>query len=80
MFGDDPLDPKYQRKSSSIRNPGPHNKLVIEVADTGVGITKQSIKSLFKMFGKLQSTQQINSGGIGLGLFICKQITEQFNG
>jgi len=32
------------------------------------------------MFGCLQSTQQMNTQGIGLGLFICKQIVTQFDG
>ena len=32
------------------------------------------------MFGKLQNTSQINTSGIGLGLFICKRICESFNG
>ena len=32
------------------------------------------------MFGYLQSTQQMNTQGIGLGLFICQQIVHQFNG
>jgi K+-sensing histidine kinase KdpD len=32
------------------------------------------------MFGKLQNTSQINTSGIGLGLFICKRICESFDG
>jgi signal transduction histidine kinase len=53
---------------------------VITVLDTGTGISKKDQKKLFKMFGCLQSTQQMNTQGIGLGLFICKQIVEQFEG
>jgi signal transduction histidine kinase len=53
---------------------------VITVLDTGTGISKKEQKKLFKMFGCLQSTQQMNTQGIGLGLFICKQIVEQFEG
>ena len=32
------------------------------------------------MFGKLESSAQINITGIGLGLNICKQIVEMFDG
>lgn len=32
------------------------------------------------MFGKLSNTKQMNTNGVGLGLFICKQIVEQFEG
>ena len=32
------------------------------------------------MFGKLKDTNQMNTGGVGLGLFICKQIVDPFDG
>ena len=32
------------------------------------------------MFAKLRDSAQMNTNGVGLGLFICKQIVEQFNG
>ena len=35
---------------------------------------------LFKLFGFLESSKQINSKGIGLGLHISKKITKMFNG
>jgi signal transduction histidine kinase len=54
--------------------------ITCEIADTGLGISEEDQKALFKMFGKLRSTQQINTGGIGLGLFICKRICESFDG
>jgi len=32
------------------------------------------------MFGKLKQKSDINTSGIGLGLFICKRICESFDG
>eukprot|EP00347_Sterkiella_histriomuscorum_P014196 403361802 len=55
-------------------------ELKISVTDTGVGISKVDQKDLFKMFGKLEKTQDINTAGVGLGLSICKQIVEVFDG
>lgn len=32
------------------------------------------------MFGKIENNQNLNKKGIGLGLYICKMITNQFDG
>ena len=42
----------------------------ISVQDTGIGISKQDQKKLFKLFGFLESSQGRNTQGIGLGLAI----------
>ena len=55
-------------------------KLVVEVKDTGIGMSPEDQTKLFKLFGKLQQTSQMNTNRVGLGLSICKQIIEQFNG
>ena len=56
------------------------SKLVVEVVDTGVGISKNGIKKLFSLFGKLQNSLSINKKGIGLGLMISQQIIHAFGG
>lgn len=57
-----------------------HPKVVVEVCDTGVGIHPDDQRKLFKMFTMLRDTRQMNSNGVGLGLYISKQITRKFGG
>jgi signal transduction histidine kinase len=57
-----------------------HPKLVITVIDTGIGIKRQEKLKLFKLFGTLQSTMQMNTAGIGLGLVISENIITAFSG
>jgi len=52
----------------------------IQVKDTGMGIKRKDKKKLFKLFGFVQSTEDINTRGIGLGLVISKKIVERFDG
>ena len=46
--------------------------LVMHIEDTGAGIAAEDLPKLFKQFGKLQRTAQMNNDGIGLGLTIVK--------
>ena len=41
--------------------------------DTGVGIKDEDKTKLFKQFGFLDATREINVGGIGLGLHISNK-------
>lgn len=52
----------------------------IKVIDTGIGISEKNKKKLFKNFGKLKDKSGLNENGCGLGLTICKKISESMNG
>ena len=58
----------------------PFGILEISVKDQGVGIKKEDQKKLFKLFGFLDDTKEVNTQGIGLGLHICKKLTKQLGG
>ncbi|MFX0185586.1 MAG: sensor histidine kinase [Candidatus Hodarchaeota archaeon] len=55
------------------------NEYIVSVIDQGVGIDENSMKNIFDPFKKeIQSA--IDVKGLGLGLFICKNIIEGHNG
>ncbi|TNV84067.1 hypothetical protein FGO68_gene12668 [Halteria grandinella] len=51
-----------------------------EIIDTGLGIQKQDLNKLFRFFGTLAMTKDINRGGMGLGLTISKMIVQSLGG
>ena len=48
--------------------------LKVHVKDTGCGIRAEDMDLLFKQFGKLRRTAEMNSEGIGMGLMICRNL------
>eukprot|EP00356_Strombidium_inclinatum_P000800 CAMPEP_0170512218 /NCGR_PEP_ID=MMETSP0208-20121228/66729_1 /TAXON_ID=197538 /ORGANISM="Strombidium inclinatum, Strain S3" /LENGTH=184 /DNA_ID=CAMNT_0010795827 /DNA_START=569 /DNA_END=1123 /DNA_ORIENTATION=+ len=54
------------------------NRLEISVKDNGIGISREDQGKLFKLFGTVAN--ETNTSGIGLGLFISKQIVNQYGG
>ncbi len=55
-------------------------ELVVSVSDTGIGITPEEQKELFKEFYQISSDIQNKSQGTGLGLAITKNIIEKHGG
>lgn len=48
--------------------------LEIQVNETGIGIKESDLGKLLKLFGFLDTTRELNTKGIGLGLHISKMI------
>ena len=54
--------------------------LTVHVVDSGKGIKEDEMEHLFKMFGKLLRTADVNSEGIGMGLMICQNLVNMNKG
>ena len=55
-------------------------RLQIEVKDTGIGISKEDIATIFQMFRQVDSSGTRSYGGAGVGLYIVKQFVELLKG
>ncbi|MEI8006727.1 MAG: ATP-binding protein [Bacteroidota bacterium] len=54
--------------------------LRFEVIDTGIGIPQEAKESLFKVFSRVKQNQSKLIVGSGLGLSICKKLTDLLSG
>ena len=57
-----------------------NDHLITSVIDAGIGIQAEDLRKLFRFFGKIQDPNDLNKGGIGMGLTISKMIVQQLIG
>ena len=55
-----------------------NSSLLVQVTDQGVGITEEAMPYLFDKYYQVKNTTRV--GGLGLGLYISKQIIEAHGG
>jgi len=55
-------------------------RLLFEIEDTGIGMSKEQIEKLFKPFAQADSSTTRKYGGTGLGLVITKKIINAMDG
>jgi hypothetical protein len=54
--------------------------LYVAVTDTGPGLTPKELELLFQRFSQVSPKTHTVFGGSGLGLFVCRKITELMGG
>ena len=72
---------KYTEKGGiEVKAFSNHNKIIIEVADTGIGISPEDRERIFERFYISDKSRSRKSGGSGIGLSIVKHIVMLHNG
>lgn len=72
---------KYTKEGSiTLSISSQKQRAMIAIEDTGIGIKVDEQSTLFKKFTRLSNAQEIDVSGIGLGLFITKEIIESHGG
>lgn len=64
----------------SVRTDTNTSTISVEVKDTGIGIHVDVRNDIFNAFSQADNTMSRKYGGTGLGLTICRQLTEMMNG
>lgn len=59
-----------------------NNKLTlfVEIKDDGLGIDEEDLKHIFENYRQGKTLTDVKNIGVGLGLSLCKEIVELFNG
>jgi len=74
---------KFTKKGGatvSVSHCAQTRKVAFKVADTGVGIPKESLPHIFELFSQVDGSGTRSYEGAGLGLFLVKKLTEVIGG
>ncbi|PEJ60628.1 two-component sensor histidine kinase [Bacillus sp. AFS002410] len=73
---------KYNKPNGeiSVSNIVENNQLIINVTDTGIGISPTVVDKIFEPFFTVNKDRSRQSGGSGLGLALTKDLIEKQNG
>lgn len=76
---------KFTDKGAEVKVSLEHNtdereSILIRVTDTGPGIPAEQLPHIFKRLYQVREADWSTQGGLGLGLYICRQIMQMHNG
>lgn len=64
----------------SVSHIADHNCIKITVADTGIGMPADSLPKIFELLNQIDNSKTREHGGLGLGLYIVKKLTDLLGG
>jgi len=64
----------------TLRATGGYQRVALHVSDTGAGIAPEHLPHLFERFYRADTARDRTHGGSGIGLAICKALTEAHGG
>jgi len=73
---------KFTKTGGKVRISAAQNNELVEVSvsDTGIGISEEDLSKLFRIDVKYQQPGTAGEEGTGLGLILCKELTEKNDG
>jgi len=70
-------DTRVKRVSVSAKTK--NENIVIEIEDTGIGMSKETLENVHKPFFRADKSRSRRRGGAGLGGALCKEIADMYN-
>jgi signal transduction histidine kinase len=55
-------------------------KIYIDIIDTGIGMSKETMDKLFGKFSRANNANSVNTSGTGLGLYVALKMAQQMGG
>ena len=72
---------KYTMKGDVVVDvTGDNDHVTVSIADTGIGIPREDQTHLFQKFYRVDNSDTREIGGTGLGLYLCRRLTETIGG
>lgn len=74
---------KYTERGSIVVSVGENKatkKIMVTISDTGIGMSEETLDSLFAKFSRAKDANKTNISGTGLGLYVAKQMIEHMGG
>ncbi len=72
---------KYTKQGNvTVDVTGDNEHVIVKIHDTGIGIPPEDIPHLFQKFYRVDNSDTRDIGGTGLGLYLCRRLTEAMGG
>jgi signal transduction histidine kinase len=57
-----------------------HKRIYVDITDTGIGMSQETIHTLFQKFSRADNANSVNVSGTGLGLYVAFKMAEAMGG